>query len=115
MMMNFFSVFSSKAVQPQSARPSENPRNWRCQLGTFWQDIEEAGSVLKARRLVPSEIRVQRRAGSTASPDGTATDKARTISAPRPGIRRKPMRHDLRRSTDPAGHLPISCHPKARR
>lgn len=63
MMMNFFSVFSSKAVQPQSARPSENPRNWRCQLGTFWQDIEEAGSVLQARRLVPSEIRVQRTGG----------------------------------------------------
>ena len=59
MMMNFFSVFSSKAVQ-QPARPSESPRNWRCQLGTFWQDIEEAGSVLKARRLVPSEVRVQR-------------------------------------------------------
>jgi hypothetical protein len=63
MMMNFFSVFSSKAVQPQSARPSESPRNWRCQLGTFWQDIEEAGSVLKARRLVPSEVRVQRTGG----------------------------------------------------
>ena len=78
MMMNFFSVFSSKAVQPQSARPSENPRNWRCQLGTFWQDIEEAGSVLKARRLVPSESASSGRAGSTASPDGTATDKART-------------------------------------
>ena len=81
MMMNFFSVFSSKAVQPQSARPSESPRNWRCQLGTFWQDIEEAGSVLKARRLVPSDD-------------------------PRPaGGRDRPHRRTARRLTRPARSL----------
>jgi hypothetical protein len=63
MMMNFFNLFSSRAHQPQSARASQAPRNWRCHLGTFWQDIEEAGSVVKARRLVPSEVRVQRAGG----------------------------------------------------
>jgi len=48
-MMRFFEIFS-KAVEPEAALPATPLRNWRCQLGTFWQDIEEAGSVLKARR-----------------------------------------------------------------
>ena len=27
------------------------PRNWRSELGIFWRDIEEAGSVTRAIRL----------------------------------------------------------------
>lgn len=49
-MINFLSVLSKDAVTP--AAPSVDiPRNWRCELGTFWQDIEEAGSVVRAIRL----------------------------------------------------------------
>jgi hypothetical protein len=45
-MINFHSAFSKDA-----ASSADTPRNWRSELGTFWRDIEEAGSVAKAIRL----------------------------------------------------------------
>ena len=67
--MSFFSIFS-KAAEPGTAEPGapvpvERPRNWRCELGIFWQDIEEAGSVLKAQRLHRSAAPVQGLGSST--------------------------------------------------
>ena len=61
--MSFFSIFS-KAAEPGTAAsgtavPVDHPRNWRCELGIFWRDIEEAGSVLKAQRLHRSAAPVQ--------------------------------------------------------
>jgi hypothetical protein len=54
-MFNLFGVFS-KAAKPSAPTAAGRPRNWRCQLGTFWQDIEELGSVLKARQLRDAEL-----------------------------------------------------------
>jgi hypothetical protein len=49
-MMDFHNVFS-RNVPPPPAASMDIPRNWRSELGTFWKDIEEAGSVTKAIRL----------------------------------------------------------------
>jgi hypothetical protein len=49
-MIRFMSVLSKEAATP-IAPPMDASRNWRCELGTFWQDIEEAGSVVRAIRL----------------------------------------------------------------
>jgi len=47
-MTYFFNVFSKDALSPPA---HSNPQNWRCELGTFWKDIEEAGSIVRAIRL----------------------------------------------------------------
>jgi len=58
-MINFQTIVSRDVVSP--AAPSMDiPRNWRSELGTFWRDIEEAGSVAKAIRLRSSSAVVQR-------------------------------------------------------
>jgi hypothetical protein len=49
-MISFFSLLSKEAAAP-SAPPMDATRNWRCELGTFWQDIEDAGSIVRAIRL----------------------------------------------------------------
>jgi hypothetical protein len=49
-MISFFSLLSKEAAAP-AAPPMDATRNWRCELGTFWQDIEDAGSIVKAIRL----------------------------------------------------------------
>ena len=49
-MIRFMSVLSKEA-DTATASPMDTPRNWRCELGTFWQDIEDAGSVVRAIHL----------------------------------------------------------------
>jgi hypothetical protein len=69
-MINFHSVFSKDAASP-AAPPEDNSRNWRSELGTFWRDIEEAGSVAKAIRLrSPAESERNEKGGTSGPPDG---------------------------------------------
>jgi hypothetical protein len=62
-MMDFQNVFPRK-VASSSADPIGVPRNWRSELGIFWKDIEEAGSVARALRLRSPTAPVQMRSGA---------------------------------------------------
>ena len=57
------SIVAKGAASPPA--PSMNiPRNWRSELGTFWRDIEEAGSLAKAIRLRSSTKSVRNNDGA---------------------------------------------------
>jgi hypothetical protein len=58
-MIKFLGLSSKEAV-PQPAPLMDISRNWRCELGTSWRDIEDAGSVVQAIRLRSSAVSSQR-------------------------------------------------------
>jgi hypothetical protein len=76
-MISFFSLLSKEAAAP-SAPPMDVPRNWRCELGTFWQDIEDAGSIVRAIRLRNPEPSARDR--NDAVKAGAAGEDAKTAS-----------------------------------
>ena len=61
-MIRFLGLSPKEAV-PHTAPPMSAPYNWRCELGTSWRDIEDAGSVVKAIRLRSSAVSPHGRSG----------------------------------------------------
>jgi hypothetical protein len=59
-MIKFLGLSSKEAVT-QTAPLMDIHRNWRCELGTSWRDIEDAGSVVRAIPLRSSAVSSQRR------------------------------------------------------
>ena len=84
-MIKFLGLSSKEAV-PQTAPLMDIPRNWRCELGTSWRDIEDAGSVVRAIQLRSSAVSSQRRSGDVgglaegeSAPKGTRWANFRTL------------------------------------
>jgi hypothetical protein len=67
-MVDHHSAFSRDAAP---ADLTDAPRNWRSEIGVFWKDIEEAGSVVRAIRLRGPAAPEQTESGGTEGPGGS--------------------------------------------
>ena len=62
---------SAFATDVAPADLTDTSRNWRSELGVFWKDIEEAGSVGRAIRLRGPAAPVQTESGAAERPGGS--------------------------------------------